>query len=99
LTSPLQLRRYETLEDILSNNLTIYSLPIYHEGLKSYVANGIRQEENHGQWLKLYWTAEVTKIGKMYLHTRNKPEDQRLQRQLKRLIKVPKIFFGNENDD
>jgi len=79
ITSPLVPKKMETFEEILSNNLTIYSLPLRYEDL-------IADIKFLGYSL-LSWRSADSTFGKLYVHRQRDKVDKN---ELERIIKSPK---------
>jgi len=92
LTSPFELKKFETFEQILSNNLTVYSLPIQYEELQLLLADpNMGVIEYYDTWKGL-WTVNELKFGKMYYHQKIKQTEESLRAILKPIVKIPTDF-------
>jgi len=98
LTSTLELKKYETFEEILGNNLTIYSLPIFHEYLKEDIAspNPLSPQEYYND-RKILWTINYVKFGKMYFHRKIEHLGEGQMHVLDPIIKIPTNFLEMKN--
>jgi len=92
LTSPLELKKYETFDEILGNNLTLYSLPLRHELLQAYINDPGGPKKYFADW-KRYWEADEVKFGKMYFHRKSKQVYTSLQEMLSRIVKTPMNYL------
>jgi len=100
LTSPFSPKKFETFGEILANNFTVYSLPIWYEVIKSEMPallSSLRPNEVYTHYNKFYWnTVEVT-FGKMYPHQKSRNGTDELEELLKRIAKIPANLSEMQN--
>jgi len=100
LTSPLQLKKYETFDEILENNLTVYSLPIRYEILQGDITSSdvdfLGPQEFFNDRI-LDWTINDVKFGKMYFHRKIQHSGEGKRPVLEPIIKIPTNFLEMKN--
>jgi len=81
LTSPLDPSKIETLQEILDDNFTIFSLPNFYDELASR-ANNVTQTQSG-------WPANQTSFGTMYAYLKGRNTTQATEAELGLIVKVP----------
>jgi len=99
LTTPFTPKKFETFIEILANNLTVYSLPIEYELMKSQIPivifnRGPKLAYNH---VTSYWNPIEVTFGKMYVHKNSENTTNNLQHVLKRIVKIPASVLEMQN--
>jgi len=90
LTSPIGPKKIETFEQVLSNNFTVYSLPMEYDNLRVGIAGfGFDPGELY-LMLGKYWYPRETNFGKLFVHQRVKTNTKDLQAELEHFVKYPK---------
>jgi len=93
LTSPLELKKYETFDEILGNNLTIYSLPIFYEWLHADIARPYPRtpKDYFNDRIKI-WTISHVRFGRLFYHIKSKYSGESQRHILAPIIKIPTNF-------
>jgi len=84
LTSPHELKKYETFDEIFDNNFTFHSLPTKYKFLLAIS----KLAEFHDSWPGSWYASEV-KFAKMYFHKKIKPSGESHQDAMEPIIKLP----------
>jgi len=97
LTSPFAPRKFETFDEVLSNNFTLYSLPLEFDYIKYSIARstlGIEHDYKH--WSERFNLNELSFV-KLYLHQNIKNATSVLKDALERIVKTPADWWDMNN--